>query len=174
MSSVFVMDIDKFQYIVRSIRPQLLQTAKNMGNNNAESEDLVQEVFLRLWQVKERLNEYKNLEHIAKKTLRNICIDKYRRKKINYEELTNYQIKNNSNCPQAQLEIEEDVRRLIEIIQRLPELQQLIIKMKDVEGYEIEEIVKITQSSAESIRMNLSRARKKVREIFLNENPNNY
>ena len=44
---------------------------------------------------------------------------------------------------------------------------ETIIRMKDVEGYEIGEIAEITGSQVEAIRSNLSRARKKIREQFL-------
>jgi RNA polymerase sigma-70 factor (ECF subfamily) len=39
--------------------------------------------------------------------------------------------------------------------------------MKDVEEYEIDEIAEITGTSYEAVRMNLSRARKKVREEYI-------
>jgi RNA polymerase sigma-70 factor (ECF subfamily) len=39
--------------------------------------------------------------------------------------------------------------------------------MKDVEEYEVEEIAEITGTSPEAVRVNLSRARKKVREEYL-------
>ena len=42
-----------------------------------------------------------------------------------------------------------------------------IIRMKDIEEYETEEIAEITGCNAEAIRSNLSRARKKVREVYL-------
>ena len=40
--------------------------------------------------------------------------------------------------------------------------------MKDIEDYNIEEIAEITGSKIEAIRMNLSRARKRVRAEFVN------
>ena len=39
--------------------------------------------------------------------------------------------------------------------------------MKDIEGYETDEIAEITGCGPEAIRSNLSRARKKVRNIYL-------
>jgi len=52
------------------------------------------------------------------------------------------------------------------IIDQLPEIQQNILRMKHIDGFEIEEIVGITGSKPEAVRMNLSRARKKVRDVF--------
>ncbi|KAA6308740.1 hypothetical protein EZS27_002262, partial [termite gut metagenome] len=40
-------------------------------------------------------------------------------------------------------------------------------RMKDIEGYENKEIMEITGCSSESVRSNLSRARKKVRDVYL-------
>lgn len=54
-----------------------------------------------------------------------------------------------------------------EIINSLPHLQRTIMRMKDIEGYETDEIAEITGCGPEAIRSNLSRARKKVRDIYL-------
>ena len=42
--------------------------------------------------------------------------------------------------------------------------------MMDVEGYELAEIAEITATPVENVRVNLSRARKKIREQFLQLN----
>ncbi len=54
-----------------------------------------------------------------------------------------------------------------EIIDSLPNLQRTIMRMKDIEGYETDEIAEITGCGPEAIRSNLSRARKKVRDVYL-------
>jgi RNA polymerase sigma-70 factor (ECF subfamily) len=65
------------------------------------------------------------------------------------------------------IEMKDEYRLIREIIESLPPLQQTIIQMKDVEEYEMEEIMEITGCRSESIRSNLSRARKRVREVYL-------
>ena len=69
--------------------------------------------------------------------------------------------------PHLQLERKNTEQTLKHIIGTLPQLQQQIITMKDVEEYEIDEIAEITGTSAEAVRVNLSRARKKVREEYI-------
>jgi RNA polymerase sigma-70 factor (ECF subfamily) len=56
---------------------------------------------------------------------------------------------------------------LQKIIKNLPTLQQAIIKMKDIEEYEVEEIAEITGTKIDAVRVNLSRARKKVRDEYI-------
>ena len=70
--------------------------------------------------------------------------------------------------PYVLLERKNTETILKEIISRLPELQRIILQMKDIEDYNIEEIAEITGSKIEAIRMNLSRARKRVRAEFVN------
>ena len=50
----------------------------------------------------------------------------------------------------------------------LPDKQRIIIHLRDVEGYEFEEIARILESDETSVRVNLSRARKRVKEELLN------
>jgi RNA polymerase sigma-70 factor (ECF subfamily) len=56
------------------------------------------------------------------------------------------------------------------LLLQLSTLQQTIIRMKDIEGYELAEIAEITATPVENVRVNLSRARKKIREQFLQLN----
>lgn len=69
--------------------------------------------------------------------------------------------------PYLQLERINTEEILKKIIELLPPLQQTIIRMKDMEEYEVEEIAEITGTKPDAIRVNLSRARKKVREEYI-------
>ena len=161
------MRIDRFQLMAQEIRPRLMQVAKQSIDNNDDAEDLVQESLLRLWMARSQWENYQNIEAVAVKIVRNCIIDNFRSKKIRYETFDNLSIENSEPNPHQQLENNEKWEILQEIILQLPNLQRLIITMKDIEGYETEDIAKITNTNIESVRMNLSRARKKVKEMFL-------
>ena len=60
---------------------------------------------------------------------------------------------------------EADLIRII--VEHLPELQRQIFKMKEIDGYDNSEIMQITGCTAESLRQNLSRARRRIREDFI-------
>jgi RNA polymerase sigma factor (sigma-70 family) len=76
-------------------------------------------------------------------------------------------IKAATDNPYLELEKKDTERLLMKIIENLPTLQQAIIRMKDIEECEVEEIAEITGTNVEAVRMNLSRARKKVREEYI-------
>lgn len=148
------------------IREQLHALAWRMLGNEYDAEDAVQEVMLRLWSAGNSLRAYDNPAAYATTMCKNLCLDKIKLKKYN-EEIDNQQNLSNSEDPYSLAERKEAGELIRVIISKLPNLQRLIIEMKDIEGYEVAEIAEITGGSIDSIRMNLSRARKKVREEYL-------
>lgn len=161
------MNAEKFQAEVLPIRERLLRTAFKMLEDEFDAEDAVQEVFLKLWQMREKLETYDSLEAFTITMLKNLCIDTIR-KRNRTEPLDASMYKQASNDdPSLNLEYKSNDDLIRVIVDKLPSLQQAILKMKDIEEYELEEIAQITGTTNEAVRVNLSRARKKVREEFL-------
>lgn len=157
------MTLEKFQIIVLPLREKLLGYSRKWPEAGADAEDIVQEVLLRLWERRDSLDGYRNLEALAVQMVKNRCIDRWRmQKKLDVPCLTGAEAAPDN--PELLLERKDAADRVKALIERLPPLQQAIIRMKDVEGYELDEIAAITGTQAEAVRMNLSRARKKVRE----------
>jgi RNA polymerase sigma-70 factor (ECF subfamily) len=74
------------------------------------------------------------------------------------------------NTAEQELENADAVGIVKQIIETLPPLQKMIIKMRDIEDYDMSTIAEITGCTEEAVRMNLSRARKKVKEVFFKMN----
>ena len=96
-----------------------------------------------------------------------------RRKKIvRYEALDDYKNYCSEKQSKQQLEVQDEYqigRKLIE--ERLSPLKKKILLMKEVEGYEIDEIAEELNMNNSAVRMNLSRARKDIRSLYLEINP---
>ncbi len=58
--------------------------------------------------------------------------------------------------------------KILEFINALPEKQKLVIHLKDVEEYEVSEISEILEIEENAVRVNLMRARQKVKEQINN------
>ena len=160
------MTLDKFQITVLPLREKLVSYSWKLLEDRADAEDIVQEVLLKLWDRRDSLDGYRNVEALAVQMVKNLCIDRWRTQKpcIATHSLGAEAAPDN---PQILLERKDAAGRVKALIERLPPLQQAIIRMKDVEGYEIDEIAAITGTQAEAVRVNLSRARKKGREGLL-------
>ena len=67
----------------------------------------------------------------------------------------------------AQTDAKDSVSIIHQLINKLPEKQRLVIQLRDIEQYSFEEIGKILDIKQTAIRVNLSRARKIIREQLL-------
>ena len=160
------MNIERFKSDIIPLREKLFVLALKIMEDEAEAEDAVQETLLKLWSKREQLGDIANPAGFAMQTTKNICIDKIRVKK-NAVEANDFYIGANENTPYSQTEIADSITLIRRIIDTLPELQKIIIKMRDIEGYELEEIAEITGTQVNAVTVNLSRARKKVRDQFI-------
>ena len=161
------MTVEKFKSEVLPIKNKLYRLANRMLNDTAEAEDTVQEVFIRLWSKKEKLGEYRSIEAFAMVITKNLCLDKIKSLRNRTTELRNVDIQMNENSPYQQTKLKDTVQKIQEIINELPEQQKLIIHLRDIENCDFDEIAEITQLSLNTIRVSLSRARKKVRDTLI-------
>lgn len=161
------MELKQFKIAVLPLRDKLLNYARTLTDDSSDAEDAVQEVMLKLWNLRGQLEEYRSIEAIAKTMTHHLCIDLWRTRRLDTLPIDQMQAPSPAVTPDRLLEEKDEYRLMREIIDSLPTLQRTIIRMKDVEEYETEEIAEITGCHAEAIRSNLSRARKKVREVYL-------
>ena len=63
-----------------------------------------------------------------------------------------------------QIETNNMREQILGFINQLPEKQKMVIHLKDVEEYEISEISEIMEMEENAVRVNLMRARQKVKE----------
>ena len=161
------MELKEFKITVLPLRAKLLNYARKLTDEPEDAEDAVQEVLLRLWNKRLELEQYRNIEAFAMTLTHNICIDMWRCKCNDNLSLDIVQAASPTGTPERLLEIKDEIRLMHEIIHSLPNLQRTIMQMKDIEGYETDEIAEITGCGPEAIRSNLSRARKKVRDVYL-------
>ncbi|MFA7117033.1 MAG: RNA polymerase sigma factor [Bacteroidales bacterium] len=129
------------------------------------AEDMVQESAVKLWNEKK---EIKNVNGFMKTVLKNVCLDYLKSaatsKKDSLED-NNY-LPTNSNVSK-EYETKESLEQVNKIIKKLPYNQQVVIKLRDIIGYEYSEIAEILSTSETNIRVLLSRARKELRKELL-------
>lgn len=164
------MELEAFKIAVLPLRDKLINFSLKMMQDKADAEDIVQEAFLKLWYIREKLDGYRSVEAMAMQVTKNLALDKLRARRPEGPDIETLSLDSGYRSPAELLEQQDVAQRIRWLIGRLPSLQQTIIRMKDVEGYELAEIAEITGTHVEAVRVNLSRARKKIREQFLQLN----
>lgn len=164
------MDIEEYKKIIVPLRPQLLSIAYRIIKNVADSEDVVQDVCLRIWHRREEFSQYQNVAAYSTTMTKNLSIDRVRTKRYTSDEniLENHVA---DEYPPDRLMEEKDSNTAIrKIIEKLPPMQQKVFEMKDLHGYETHEIAASMDITIEAVRNNLSRARKRLRDLYLESN----
>lgn len=163
------MEIKEFKVQVLSSKNKLFRFAFRLLQNQEEAEDTVQDVYLKLWDMRHKLGQYKSVEALAMTMTKNKCLDKLKSKRngnVGIEQQA--PIRSAYTAPDRKTELQDTSSLIQKVINQLPEQQKMIIQMRDVEGMDFEEIAEVMQLSINNIRVNLSRARKKVRDVLIN------
>lgn len=160
------MEQNRFEIEILPLRPRLIQLAKQLLPDDGTYEDVVQETMIKLWMMRNRLDGYHSIEALAIVITRHLCYDSFRESVYHKVDLSAAENINVGNTPEEDLLQQEETERLLKIISTLPDLQQSILRMKHIDGLEVAEIAHITGGSPDSIRMNLSRARKRIKGLF--------
>lgn len=149
------------------MRPALLRMAIRYLENSDEAEDVVQDAMLKLWFLRDRLDQYRSVDALAIVITKHLCINRLRGIRIEKVDLEQGISMGGGENPEMKLVEEENMQEILEVISTLPDLQQAVLRMKHLEGFEVEEIARLTGSTPVAVRTNLSRARKKVKEQFM-------
>ena len=153
-----------------TLRKKFLHLASRLLPHDEEAEDALQDAFCRLWPRRDRINSSAEAEALTTTTIKNICIDRLRKKELETVPIDNE--RETIEDKLCELEREELINEVEEIINKaLTPTQQLIIKEKEYKDKSIEEIASTLNMQPTAVRMQLSRARKRIREIYKEREP---
>lgn len=153
------MDKEIFSQIMTNLRPQMLTLAERLLSDKAEAEDAVQDALLKLWQL--GCGEgIANTNAFAMTVVRNLCVDRLRRRR-RLLDISKIEIDEENELALQDGEAEM-IERLMVMMERLPNRQQAILKMRHIDGLKTREIATLIGASEVSVRQTLSRARRRI------------
>ena len=155
----------EFVALITGLRDMLYRLARSIVLDDAEAEDVLSDLFERAWKLRNTVLASDNPRAYICRMARNLAIDSWRRhsRRGELNALLDVDVIDSAKAFDER-DMVVIIRRLIE---RLPERQRTVVQLRDVEGYDIIEIAQILECDESSVRMNLSRARRGVREQLL-------
>lgn len=153
------MTLETFEKSVFSLKDEMYRFANKILQSSDEAEDVVQDLLLKFWQKKESLATYENLKSYVLRSVKNDCLNrlKHHQVKLNFAEMKVYR---SESFKQETNNLKDFI---LKFINDLPEKQRMVIHLKDVEEHEISEISEILEIEENAVRVNLMRARQKVK-----------
>lgn len=162
-----MMPASLFKQLLLPLYSRLQRVALRMLGNVEDAEDMVQEVYMKLWCRREELPDVQNMEAYCVALTKNMCIDRLRLAEVDRVDVDGVPLSlAAADDVASRLERQDAVEQVKLIIETLPEKQQQVITLRDIRDCTFEEIEEQTGLTAVNVRALLSRARKTIRERF--------
>lgn len=145
------MTTEQFTEKVRRIQPMLVGVARRIVNDDEEAEDVVQDALLKLWLVRDEVD---NLPGMARVIVRHRCLDIIRRRQPMLS------INGIEPADSEDDTTDERIERMMALVATLPTMQQTVLRLRHMQGMEMRDIARIIGSSEVAVRQSLSRARR--------------
>lgn len=148
-------------------RNRLLRQALRFLPSKEDAEDVLQDAFIRLWAKAEQIETEKDAASLATVVIRNMAVDHYRQQKRK-PQTTDVEM---LDLQEETADIDERRQLVDEIMQRvLTPLQLRIVELREYEGLGYDEVASILGMQQPAVRMQLSRARRAIREEYVRVN----
>lgn len=160
---------DRITTAFTALREQMLSLAERITGNRDDAADAVQDAFVKLWQQRGRYESVSHARGAGMMTVRTTSIDMARhnihRNDVSIDQVADpvEEVSDNDRNLAYQ-----QVRYIID--NDLSNNQRMIIDLREMEGLEFEDIATRMNMTAANVRVELSRARRRVREIYQSRN----
>lgn len=156
-----------FREDILPLKDKLFRLALRITFDKGEAEDVVQDTMMRVWNKRDEWWKFESIEAYCITVARNLAIDRSRKKEHqNIGITTDMAMISGSGSPQDRLEHNEQLNLIYKLMDELPEKQRLVMHMRDIEGGSYKEIADALEMTEEQVKINLFRARRKVKQKY--------
>lgn len=152
---------------IDEIRNKIFRITKRILVSQEEAEDATQEVIVKLWEMDAAKRDgFKSIEAYSVTMAKNYCLDRLKSKQAQNLSLDERLVSAPSDSLQKKIEQTDELNLVGGLIDKLPERERMIIQLREIEQYDFNEIASILNLPEGTIRVYLSRTRKKLRKQF--------
>ena len=159
------MDSSAFKRLLLPHYRRMYATAITILRNSDDASDAVQEAFTRLWEKRDDLPNIDTPEAYCVTTIKRVCIDRIRKNTLPINEVTEDTLLI-SDDSDIQADNRESLQLVTLLMNKLPEQQRQVLQLRAFNDCSIEEIESITGLTGVNVRTLLSRARRRMKELF--------
>lgn len=151
----------EFEDMAADLRRRIVTLARGFRLDSDSAEDVAQDTMLKLWTIREKIDDKPSAAAMATTIARHLSIDMLRRNKTIALDMTAAP-DSSYRQPDSLLQTAEDDRWLKSQLDKLPTKEHAVLHLRQVEHKTTEEIAAIVGVSAVSVPTMLARARKKL------------
>ncbi|WP_373812497.1 RNA polymerase sigma factor [Porphyromonas loveana] len=167
------MDTKAFKAVFLPLSPTVRAVCRVFLKNGAEVDDAVQEVYLRLWEARMRLDELADPRAYAIGTARNYCLGLLRAAKCRPRpvplEVEDIGLLSDVQGADGEMRLSEQIGRLRRWLDGVAEPHRAVFTMSHFGRYSNGEIAERLGLTEGNVRVILSRLRKEAKEVIGHE-----
>jgi RNA polymerase sigma factor (sigma-70 family) len=153
-----------FSSLVQRLKNRMFRIALDIVKQTELAEDVVQEVFIKVWDKRQEMAVIENLDAYCIRMTRNLSIDKTRLKHFKNQDLsTAYSLHHGDPSPSKQTELDNIVDMIKVWMKDLPQSQREVLVLRDFEGFSYQEIADTLDIPLNQVKVYLFRARQYLR-----------
>ena len=156
--------MNDFRKIWIPLAERFYRVAYHLLESRDDAEDAVQELYLKILSIPGKLVYVRDPAAYGITLLKNICIDRIRRRESRRAEQLEDFMAADASGPERKMTEKDTLARVIKEMERLPEKQAKVLRMRALEGLEYDEIARRTGLSQINIRVLISMARKTLKK----------
>ena len=157
-----------FRNDILPLKDKLFRLALRITLDRAEAEDVVLDTMIRVWNKRDEWQQFESVEAYCLIVAKNLAIDRSQKKDAQNVELSPEMAEEaDTSGPYDRLVNNERMKIIHRLIDELPEKQRLIMQLRDIEGESYKDIAKVLQLTEEQVKVNLFRARQKVKQRYI-------
>ncbi len=164
---IYKEDENAFGEIYNRYWKRIYATALNYLQSSQAAEDIVQDVFLKIWTNKDKLLQIREFKPYLLVTARNLVISSLRNKVFHLYLNSEEQVEEEALLPEMQLSYKEAVNLLHNAIAMLPPQQQRAYLLSRNEGMRYEQIAGEMGISPLTVRTHISKALSFIRQYLV-------
>ena len=157
----------EFEHIAQQLRPKLLNIGRQFFNDGDYAEDIAQETLMRLWLLRERIEQQIGIVPLAIRMAKNLCISEWRKQQVRTSG-NGLQEQMADETISRQMEANEAIAQLRLALLQLKPAEQRLFRMRHELEMDIAEISSVTGISPRSVSAMLSTAKRKL-FVILNQ-----
>jgi RNA polymerase sigma-70 factor (ECF subfamily) len=161
-------DIKQFEALFRSSYASLVKYAMTLVKDHDTAEEIVQDLFFKLWQNKEKIKIESSLNGYLFRSVHNKCLHHIEHLKVidKHEKEMSYEQSSGAESPAEILQYKELQAKIARTIEKLPERCGQIFCMNRFEGLKYSEIAEKLSVSVKTVESNMGRALKEFRKAL--------
>lgn len=162
-----------FRNDILPLKDVLFRLALRITLDKAEAEDIVQETMIKVWNRRESWHKIESMEAFCLTICRNLALDKtrkaaYNNTSLDEEDCYNDAPDSSTTANPEERAMQKDRMQVVkDIINRLPEKQRSVMQLRDFEGKSYKEIANIMGISEEQVKINIFRARRTIKKLYI-------